>query len=463
VLLPRVFHAEGLRYGLAVLCLAGLIAGTGKPGIRGYDSIERFKALHLLLTGEVLEPPVDRKYNVSLGIMAIPLYLLGKVTATGPQEAQIKHIKTTVAHFNHVCVCGFSMWLLGWLKRRFAWEKQAAGFTVLLVLMTSLLLPHSRDFYSEVLWSITVFYAIDQLVAAFVPTSGAAYHPGKLVAAAVATTWFNTALAPIWAVLTAGLWAWNLRKARCIAAMWHPAALLSALGTALGLTLYFLENMLERGNLFAHGYGQESFALAPLNVLYVLISPGKGILWFIPTVLLPGVLLWNRRLRQTLAPELWPLIVSWYGFSVGLVLLYGSWWAWGGAGYWGPRFFLLLSIYAALLAGWLYKERCLLKSSERMVVYLVTSYSVLVIKIGLSIGQHYFSECTYMAYGLCHLTFVESPLYVFTKAPSEWLRILTHQSTLAYGIGVPALAWLWLKRGDRVEHCAGSKLGAASH
>ena len=103
MLLPRVFHAEGLRYGLAVLCLAGLIAGTGKPGIRGYDSIERFKALHLLLTGEVLEPPVDRKYNVSLGIMAIPLYLLGKVTATGPQEAQIKHIKTTVAHFNRVC------------------------------------------------------------------------------------------------------------------------------------------------------------------------------------------------------------------------------------------------------------------------------------------------------------------------------------------------------------------------
>jgi hypothetical protein len=145
------------------------------------------------------------------------------------------------------------------------------------------------------------------------------------------------------------------------------------------------------------------------------------------------------------------------------VLLYGSWWAWGGAGYWGPRFFLLLSIYAAILVGWLCKERYLLKPSERIIVYLVTSYTALVIKIGLSIGQRYFGECTHIAYGLCHLNFVESPLYVFTKEPSEWLRILTHQSTLAYGIGVPALAWLWLKRGGGVENFAGRKLGAGSH
>lgn len=446
---PRFFHTAGLRYGLAILCLAGFIAGTAKPGIRGHDSVERFKALHLLLTGEVLEPPVDRKYNMSLGMMALPLYLLGKATATGSGDAQIKHIKTTVAHFNHICICGFSVWLLGWLQRRFAWDQRAAGCTVLLVLMTSLLLPHSRDFYSEVLWSLTVFYAIDQLVAAFAPAAGAAYHPAKLVVAAAATTWFNTALTPLWVGLTIGLWVWNLRKARCRAAVWHPAALLSALGTALGLTLYFLENTLERGNPFDRGYGQEHFAFAPLNVLYVLISPGKGIFWFIPTVLLSGVLLWNKRLRQTLTPELWPLIMSWYGFSAGLVLLYGSWWAWGGAGYWGPRFFLLLSIYAAILVGWLYKERGLLTFSERIGVYAVTGYSVLVIKIGLSIGQRYFGECTYIAYGLCHLTFVESPLYVFTKAPGEWVRILMHQSTLAYGIGLPALAWLWLKLGQK--------------
>src|SRR5207253_488734 len=173
------------------------------------------------------DPPVDRKYNVSLGIMAIPLYLLGKATATGSREARSKHIKSTVAHFNHILVCGFCAWLLVWLKRRFAWERPDAGLTVLLVLMTSLLLPHSRDFYSEVLWSTTVFYAIDQLVAAFVPASGAAYHSIKLVVAAAATIWFNTAWAPLWVLLTVGLWAWHLMKARCVAALWHPAALLS--------------------------------------------------------------------------------------------------------------------------------------------------------------------------------------------------------------------------------------------
>ena len=452
MLIPRFFHAERLRYGIAIFCLVGLIAGTSNPRIRIYDGIERFKALHLLLTGEVLDPPVDRKYNVSLGIMAIPLYLLGKATTTGPQEAQIKHIKTTVAHFNHLLVGGFSAWLLVWLKRRFAWERPDAGLTVLLVLMTSLLLPHSRDFYSEVLWSTTVFYAIDQLVAAFVPASGAAYHPMKLVGAAAATTWFNPALAPLWVLLTVGLCVWHLMKARCVAALWHPAALLSGLGTAGGLTLYFLENVLERGNLFDNGYGQESFALAPLNVLYALVSPGKGLLWFSPTLLLPVVLLWNRRLRQTLHPELWPLLVSWYGFSLGLVFLYGSWGAWGGGHYWGPRFFLLLSIYAAILAGLLVKERHLLKPFERRLIYLVIGYSALVIKIGLSIGTRYFGECAYISHELCHLSFVESPLYVFTKEPSEWLRILTHQSTLAYGIGVPAFAWLWLKRESAVKN-----------
>lgn len=453
---------RGLRSGLAVLFLAGLIAGSGKPGIRGYDSIERFKALHLQVTGEALTPPADRKYNASLGMMALPLYLLGKATTAGPREVQIRHIKSTVAHFNQLLVFGFAIWLLGWLPRRFAMGKRAAGVTVLLVLTTSLLLPHSRDFYSEVLWSLTLFYAIDQLVAAFVPAAGAAYHPGKLVAAAAATTWFNTALAPIWVLLTAGLWAWNLRRARSAAALLHPAALLSGLGTAFGLVLYLLENVLERGNLFDSGYGQESFSLAPLNVLYVLVSPGKGILWFTPTLLLPAFLLWNKRLRTTLSPELRPLVVSWYGFSAGLVLVYGSWWAWGGAGYWGPRFFLLVSIYAAILAGWLFEERLLLKTPERFTVYLVTGYTALVVKIGLSIGQRYFGECTATVYGLCHLGFVESPLYVFSKAPREWLGILTHQSTLAYAIGLSAFSWFWLRRESAVEHAAAGTTKAGS-
>jgi hypothetical protein len=37
----------------------------------------------------------------------------------------------------------------------------------------------------------------------------------------------------------------------------------------------------------------------------------------------------------------------WICFVVGLILVYSNWWAWNGAVFWGPRFFLFVSIPAS--------------------------------------------------------------------------------------------------------------------
>jgi hypothetical protein len=94
-----------------------------------------------------------------------------------------------------------------------------------------------------------------------------------------------------------------------------------------------------------------------LGILSILLSFGKGLLFFCPGLLLIGFA-W----KFISVPIERKLMIFWLLIVLGLILAYASWWAWYGGWYWGPRFFL----FASLPASWILAR--LIHSEQRSLV-----------------------------------------------------------------------------------------------
>jgi hypothetical protein len=124
------------------------------------------------------------------------------------------------------------------------------------------------------------------------------------------------------------------------------------LGFGLPLLGFFVLNgainALRFGSWFSFGYSPGSeFTLAPARILTALAgnlaSPGRGILFFFPLSIL--ALAGLRRLRGTHPLFAWTLAA----YLAGSLILYSAWKDWGAGISWGPRFFIPLVPYLALL------------------------------------------------------------------------------------------------------------------
>lgn len=82
------------------------------------------------------------------------------------------------------------------------------------------------------------------------------------------------------------------------------------------------------------------------GLLSLLLSFGKGLLFFAPGLLLPVRKTLLRQQKENQIP-LYQVYTLWIAFVIGLILVYARWWAWYGGVFWGPRFLLLASIPAS--------------------------------------------------------------------------------------------------------------------
>lgn len=121
-------------------------------------------------------------------------------------------------------------------------------------------------------------------------------------------------------------------------ALHRRRAVVFAAALALGLAPQALYNAARFGSPFSTGYALgagEDFATAPwVGLAGLLLSPYRGVLWFVPLVaacLLLGPLAWRR------SPALMALAV---GTAVTTLATYAAWWTWWGGYTWGPRFLL---------------------------------------------------------------------------------------------------------------------------
>ncbi len=96
-------------------------------------------------------------------------------------------------------------------------------------------------------------------------------------------------------------------------------------------------NVLRFGDPFQFGYAGESFTTAPWRgIPGLLISPGKGVFFYAPPLIL-SLILWPRFRRAH--PALGEfLALAW----MTALPFYGIWWAWDGGWCWGPRFLVPL-------------------------------------------------------------------------------------------------------------------------
>lgn len=296
--------------------------------LRG-DGASRFAALSQLLEGHGISA---NKYSLIGPIFSAPLWLLGKATST-PQ--------TLVEVYNWLV---FALGLLAlYLLLRKVMDRRVLRTFLLLLVAASMFPAHTLSFYAETFTAVAV--AIGSALAVF-GRRLAALGGWALAALGVA----NIPASILGFAGMAALYALRRRRLRYLAAVLAAIALILA------------EAWLRRGNPFANGYAGDSgvrtvmpYSGGPgfnypilFGILAILLSFGKGLLFFTPGLFLPA-----RRylLAQGAAngAKLYTLYLLWMAFVGGMILVYAHWWAWYGGWFWGPRFFLFASIPAALV------------------------------------------------------------------------------------------------------------------
>jgi hypothetical protein len=285
------------------------------------DGTERFNAIQTLLAGR---PMRANPYPLVGSLFSVPLYLLGHV---------VKSPEWWVSRYNVLVFAVGVLCLFLLMRRRIA---PALLRSFLLLLGASCMLPHELGSYGAETFNamavgvgLVAWEAGHWKLATLILALGVANMPGSLGGLALALGW----------------WAWREKRLRAV------------LPVLLAAVIFGAENWLRRGSPFVTGYehlvpprtllpysGMNGFTY-PLffGVLSLLLSFGKGLLFFAPGIFLPfragyAALGWARQVA-----------VLWLLYVAGLLLVYGHWWAWFGGHAWGPRFLIFASLPSCLL------------------------------------------------------------------------------------------------------------------
>lgn len=312
------------------LLLAGLVVLFLVPHRISSDGAVRFEALSQLLTSWSMP---DSRYSMIGPLMASPLWWLGMWLGTPEQTCKFFNWLVLV-----VFIAAFDCLLHESVERSLRRKIQ------LLLLIGSMFAAAQKDFFGDMVATTGISLGIMALLqgrwwGGFVMALGAANVPATIPAAALAVLWITGRKRQL-RFLTVGV---------------------------LILTLVLLENAIRHGGPLNFGYegdhgvptmlpfsGQPGFSYPfGFGVLSILLSFGKGLLFFAPGLLLP-----IHRFREPQVQAVQPLHAVSLLFTVGLVLTYARWWAWYGGLCWGPRFFLAASVPASIaLAVWLQYRR----------------------------------------------------------------------------------------------------------
>lgn len=195
-------------------------------------------------------------------------------------------------------------------------------------------LVYTRDFYADPLLALLVTVGI---VLAFKPET----HWTIVVVTALAVL-----AKPTGVILGPVLSAYLLFKTR---RFWW--SMLPGLGSAIGLGFYFLYNYSRFGNFLTFGQPW-SFSIRniPLGIAGLLFSPGAGLFWYCPCVVLSAVAIFQIKDRRL---EAWTIVA----LAASSVVLHSFWPVWEGGWSWGPRLLLpvlpgLVAMTGVLTSGW---------------------------------------------------------------------------------------------------------------
>lgn len=453
--IPRQTFSDGKYSKLFILLLMLIIFFSDNGQISG-DGTLRWEALRELMDNHHLTPD---KYSIIQPLAAAPLFVIGDLyvkakrlfrqgESTDVDSAyRLKIIKGVVQRFNKFIILFIALWFYRYLKKGLAWSRERASLATLFLLWGSLLIPHARDFYSECLWTglslaaLTIWSSIWGL-------SGRRIPKFTIISFIIITS-LLIPLNPTLVIVLGGMAViislgrlWISRrpgKTLNLGTVLKPDMLLLTVSISAGILLCFLENYLRRGRVTDFGYTGEGFTVPFASGFFgLLISPTRGILFFIPTFFCGFWLLFDRDiLNKNESNKVFILLSLLY--SAILPCAYAKWHTWHGGWYWGPRFLLPLSILGSLYYVILLKEKW--KTSRHAVKSLLLSLGVcsfLVYKVGTTINQSHLLDClrlnpqNELSY-FWSFRFLPYASYLNKKDLSE---LLWHRSTVVELIGI---------------------------
>ncbi|MCC6350602.1 MAG: hypothetical protein IT347_13535 [Candidatus Eisenbacteria bacterium] len=356
-----------LRRTAKLLALAALLvyAVSGGGRITGSDEVTMYDLSRALLRGGIAVPegatlrgPDGRFYsknNAGQAMLAAPFVAAGEAAAAvsglPPQRAELA--SRFVASFFNAFVCALLVAALYAFARRLGATPGASFAAAVLLGFTTPLWVYAKSFMAEPLEALGLLLALGN--AALASAGGAQPLPDerrRLIHAGLGgflAVSAKASMLPLVLVAFAALG--RERPSRWLV----PLA-----GVALAAAGHLAYNVARFGNPLESGYGAQASAAAfttPLLVgLYgLLLSSGKGVLWFAPAVWLApaGVAEMTRsrshsgearhggpaRRAGRAAVAMWAVAL----------LQFGTFQHWAGDGSWGPRYLVPL-LPPALLA-----------------------------------------------------------------------------------------------------------------
>ncbi len=264
------------------------------------------------------------QYGVGQSLLAVPFYLLGRgvyrLTGWGT-EGFVTRAAVMLLNPLALSLLGGVLYCLA---RRLGYRKGAAVGVALAACLATPLLVYSKTFFSEPLVALALSAAV--LAALVGSEEGLAGWLNCGAALGVAAL-----IKPVTLVVVPAFFAFVVLRRE---GRWRATALL-AWPLALALAGVGCYNLARFGSPFDTGYRTAAWDVPPwVGLPGLLLSPGKGLLWYCPPVVL-GLAGFVPLARRR------PRVAALLGCVSGLYLLVHSIYNhWHGGGAWGPRLIL---------------------------------------------------------------------------------------------------------------------------
>lgn len=268
------------------------------------------------------------KYDPGLPLLAshIVYYADGVAAKDGADRYAVGAIFVMIIPALCMALANVGVYLLAY---SFSQQQHMGIFAAVVSGVGTTIWPYSRLFFAEAITTATITLAAAWL---FVPTQLKSRHvfaAAMLMALALMTRIHTVIFAiaiiyPIWQRAT------NNQQQQRFVAIYMSVFV-------IGGSMWLLHNWVRFESFWRTGYEGEAFSLNPLlGVVGLLVSPGKGVFWHAPPLIISALLFPRLRRQQRVYATSLLLLTT-----LGLVF-YGAWWAWHGGWVWGPRFLVPL-------------------------------------------------------------------------------------------------------------------------
>ncbi len=280
------------------------------------------------------------KYGLGQSLAALPLYGLGMAWRAA---GNISHAPRSVSLLLNGLLTACTAGVLCMVAKNLGFSTRSGIVLALAFALCTPAWPYTHTFFSEPLVTLCLTCATLGAVR-FSQTGQTRWLAlmGALLGLALLTRINAVAALPAFGLYLALIW--RAQRTPPGIAVRQAALGLAAFGAGIGLMLLY--NHVRSGNPLDFGYHTSNWQASFFVGLYGLtLSPGKGLLWYAPPVLLGIVGLWafaRRSPREALLCG---------GVLLGYLLFHGAYTYWEGGWCWGPRLILPASPLALLPAG----------------------------------------------------------------------------------------------------------------